>query len=386
MKKILLLVACTIVVSLTAQNPVQSVNHFSLDLLREIHGTENIIVSPYSIYNALGMTEMGSSGITRQEMRKVLHLPDLESAGENMSKLEKTLQKNAGKSVEWNSASTIWLDNSLTLKNSFRDSVYKHFQAKIHTSDFQNQPQETITEINRWVAEKTHDKIPSILNKLNPLERMVLLNAVYFLGSWQEPFEERNTDDDIFHLENSSQVTVPFMQYTKNLRYYEDSQMQAVSLSYKESSFAMLIILPQVESLSNYLNVFDADKFTIITERMSWKKVNLHLPRFKVEYKLNLKDDLKNLGMPTAFSDKADFSGMSRAELNIARVIHRAYIEVNEKGTEAAAATAVVMELKGAAPNFDEPVIFNADQPFMYFIYDRQSSLILFSGLLYDPS
>jgi serpin B len=383
LKNLLLLFSLLACLSLVAQDMADSLNSFAFDTLKLLNTADkNLVFSPYSIYTALAMTVEGAAGETQKEMAATLHHPD----GKVLAKMQEILNQSAGEKLQWQVANALWLHNGFDIKKDFMQTLTLDYKSELHQSDFVREPQQSVKDINSWVSDKTNGKIPAIIQELDPLTRLVILNAVYFLGDWQYPFEKEQTKNDKFFLPSGKPVSVPMMQQTRPFNYYDDDLLQSVLLPYQDSQFALLVVLPRDNDLLSLLNSFDEAWLERITRQGTRSDVNLSLPRFKIDYSRGLNDDLKLMGMPLAFSDNADFSSMSKkTKLKIGQVLHRAFIEVNEKGTEVAAATIVQMEMLSAGPS-KTTVVFKADHPFLFLLLERKTGAVLFSGIVNDPS
>ncbi|MCF7918958.1 MAG: serpin family protein [Candidatus Cloacimonetes bacterium] len=381
MTKILfLLIALITLALLPAQETSTAISDFSFRLLQQLETEENLVFSPYSIYTALAMTSEGAAGDTQKQMAAILQNPQ----STDLAKLQLSLSQNTGKYLQWQVANSLWLEQDFKVEKKFLKILQREYLAEIQRADFIRQPQQSLQMINNWVSDNTQGKIPAILNELDPLTRLVLINAVYFLGDWEYPFRAEVSHDDDFHTSQTT-VSVPFMQQTHTFYYYDDAFLQAVMLPYKDSDFAMLLILPREKGISELLNGFDVNFFDRIRNSQENQRVDLSLPRFQLDYKRELSADLSILGMPLAFAPQADFSRISKKHsLMIDKVMHRAFIVVNEKGTEAAAATAVSINLTSAGPP-KTPIIFKADHPFLFLLLEKQTGTILFTGCVNDP-
>jgi serpin B len=243
-------------------------------------------------------------------------------------------------------------------------------------------------EINVWVEQKTNDKIKNLLGPgdLTSLTRLVLVKAIYFYGDWDNPFEKSASKPYEFNLADGTKITVPFMNRQDHYKYYEDSKIQAIEITYKDNKASMVIFLPAKQiPITDFEKVFDYQYYIEVVGSFKDSDVQLAVPKFRSTFKLNLNSILSEMGMPMAFSDNADFSGMTgKRDLYISEVIHQAFINVDEKGTEAAAATAGIMKIT-SAPNPAELKIFVADHPFIFCIKDNSSGTILFMGKVMDP-
>jgi serpin B len=252
--------------------------------------------------------------------------------------------------------------------------------------DFENAPEASRVTINDWVSEQTEDRIEDLIPQgvIDALTRLVLTNAIYFNAAWDNPFEPGLTADGTFHLLDGGKVSVPMMRQTKSLGYARDEGVQAVELPYDGQELSMVVLLPDAGEFEAFENTLDAGRVDAIVKDISYRQIALSLPRFEVESDFSLVDALTAMGMPDAFTGAADFSGMTGSrDLFIAEVVHKAFVSVDEAGTEAAAATAVVME-KMAMP--EEPVEVTVDRPFVFLIRDLETGVVLFVGRVVDPS
>jgi serpin B len=248
--------------------------------------------------------------------------------------------------------------------------------------DFEGSPEPSRVAINDWVAARTEDHIQDLLPpmSISSLTRLVLANAIYFKAAWNEPFDEKNTQDGVFHRLDGNAATVPMMNQVATLQYAADTGWQAVAIPYEAEELAMVVIVP--EDFPTFEGSFDAARLSAMLDALSEHQVTLALPKFGFESSFSLADALKQLGMVEAFTDAADLSGMNPSEaLYISDVFHEAFIDVNEAGTEAAAATAVVVNTTSAPPS----ATLSVDRPFLFFIIDRPTGAVLFLGRVLDP-
>ncbi|HKS35838.1 MAG TPA: serpin family protein, partial [Verrucomicrobiae bacterium] len=256
--------------------------------------------------------------------------------------------------------------------------------------DFITEAEAAQGEINRWVAQKTKDKIRNILppGSLTDLTRLVLANAVYFKGAWAKPYDKAETSSQPFHVSTARRTDVPLMHHFDNVGYMEDADLQAAELPYKGGILSMVIVLPrQADACGHLESRLTPALLSRSLSQMKQQKVEIFLPRFKLESSFILNDSLARMGMPDAFGRKSDFSGMDGTRvLYISSVFHKAWGEVNEEGTEAAAATAAVVAARAEMKPPPPPPVFRADHPFVFFIRDTRSGSILFLGRLTDPS
>jgi serpin B len=355
-------------------------------------GNDNIFFSPFSISAALGMTYAGAEGETADEMAHVLHfvLPmetTCRAFGSLMERLSSGDVQDAQSGEPFTLAITngLWVQDGFSLLSDFVARAESNFDAAVRNLDFRGDLEGSRTTINDWVAEKTAERILNLLPQgvINPDTRVVLTNAVYFKANWQSPFEESLTRDGSFSLEDRSSVTVPMMQQTEFFKYVSAEGCSAIEMDYFGGTASMLILLPD-GSLEDFEENLDADFINNIRVRMTSQNVALSMPRFEFTRSMSLNQMLIDMGMPTPFSTEADFSGFTGApDLFISAVVHKAFVKVDESGTEAAAATAVVMAIQCIPPT---PVEMNIDHPFLFLIMDKQTGSILFMGRVMDPS
>jgi serpin B len=354
--------------------------------LREEKG--NVFCSPFSIAAALAMTARGAANETLTQMSKTLHMRLAhEQTHANFAALIKSLTTFDRKDApRLDIANAIWAQADYKFKADFIKDMTTYYQAGLQTVDFGN-AEAARKKINAWVEKQTRDKIKELFAPgiIDSTTRMVLANAIYFKGTWLEQFEKESTRDESFY--TPSEIKVPMMHQNERFQYAEADDWQAVQMMYRGGSLVMLVMLPRErEGLAALESKLSADMFKDVTGKLHGQKVRLSLPKFKSESAFKLKPTLEAMGMTDAFSaDKADFSRMTEQDrLCIQAVVHKAIIEVNEEGTEAAAATGVGMAL-AAAPIADEPKIMNCDHPFLYFIRDTKTGTVLFMGRLTDP-
>jgi serpin B len=367
---------------------IQGNNDFAVSLYRQLGGEANLFFSPYSIGSALAMTYAGARGQTADEMRQVLGLPpSLEGTLAGFGGLNGRLNAGAAgkdRPYEMAVANAIWGQETYPFHADFEQLLEKQFKADLRSADFVNAAEAARLEINGWVEQQTRERIKDLIaaGVLDEWTRMVLVNAIYFKGRWQEQFKPEATREKEFFTADGA-VQVPTMHMDKELSFFEDDRLQALQLPYVGEDLAMLIFLPRErDGLRDLEQSLSGAMIAEAAARLRQQQVDVALPRFKMETEFELSKALAGLGMPTAFTEKADFSGISTAEhLFISAVIHKAFVEVNEEGTEAAAATGVVVRAT-AAPMAKT---FHADHPFVFVIRDTKSGAILFMGRVADP-
>lgn len=372
-----------------------AVNAFGLDLYRAAGGSaDNLVVSPASIALALAMARAGARGRTASEMDAVMHDAASDAHAAWLNALDAALSSRNGRfrdaagdeqEVVLRIANAPFAQRELPLEDAYLEALATRFGAGLRLVDYIAATEDARLAINGWVADQTEDRIPELLvpGVLTPMTRLTLVNAIYLKAAWRTPFVEEMTAPGPFTRLDGSTIDVPMMHLADPLAYAEGDGWRAVELPYVGDELAMTIIVP--DELPTFEAGLDTDAFDAIIAALAERTVRLSLPRFGTESKLSLADALRALGMPLAFDGgMADFSGITTAEqLFIAEVIHQANIDVDEKGTEAAAATAVVMDL-GSGPG--EPIELTVDRPFMFALRDTQTGAIVFLGRVTDPS
>ncbi|NEQ41269.1 MAG: serpin family protein [Okeania sp. SIO3I5] len=366
---------------------VSANNQFAFQLFSEIHksqSNENIFISPSSIAIALSMTYNGASGKTQEAMAKTLNFQGMSLEEVNQANKElATLLDSLNPEIELDIGNSIWAKKGISFDPSFLQRNQYFYQSKVSEIDFDH-PQ-TPDIINNWVKDCTEGKIDQIIDKLEPDSVMVLLNAIYFKADWEQEFSEKSTKELPFYLLNGRQKKHPIMFQSSEHLYYEDEDFQAVSLPYGEGRVSMYIFLPAKQvGLENFYQILNARNWQNWMLEFEYHKVNLGLPKFKTEYEVTLNNVLKSLGMEIAFDKRAaDFSGMrpTPPELYIDEVKHKTFVEVNEKGTEAAATTSITMGTRSAKIVVDMLV----NRPFFFAIRDNDSGTILFMGEITNP-
>jgi serpin B len=372
---------------------------FAFDLyqrLAEQQEGENLFYSPYSISLALAMTYAGARGDTGDQMAHALRftLPDerlhpafnaldleLEHRGEGT-------QAEGEQAFRLNIVNAIWgQEESYTFLEAFVDTLAANYSAGLRVVDFARAPEESRGIINDWVSQQTEGRIEDLIpeGSVDRLTRLVLTNAVYFNAAWAHPFQEGATEKGAFTLLDGSQVVVPMMRLAESLGYAEDDDYQAVELPYEGREMSMVIVLPERDRFEDFESSLDGDRVQGIVRELTNRRVALKMPLFEFDSRLELRQALGELGMPAAFSSGADFSGMTGTkDLFISDVLHKAFVSVDEEGTEAAAATAVTI-VEGEQRPADS-VTVQVDHPFILLIRDIDTGTVLFVGRVLDPS
>jgi serpin B len=369
---------------------IQANHAFALDLYSHLRsGDGNIIVSPYSVQTALAMTLAGAGGATAVDMTKTLELSVIgaDQLHAALGGFVQRYQANAAQAgYELHVANALWVEQGYPLLPGYLEVVQHDYAASLSNLDF-SMPVQAAGTINDWVARQTADKIRDLIpaSALGSGTRLVLTNAVYFKGDWETPFQARLTSSRPWNGPKGSSTT-PTMRRRGIFAYAEDDSVQALEMPYKGDALAMLILLPKkADGLSDVERSLDARRLDDLTGRLSQTEVAVSMPKFTMDSRFDLADPLKAMGMASAFSTSADFSGIDgRRDLRISDVIHRGFIDVDETGTTAAGATGMIMV--GSAMRAGEPVVFNADHPFLFFIVDARAGTILFMGRVEEPA
>jgi serpin B len=374
----------------------RSSNAFGLDLygkVREAPG--NVALSPASISIALTMTWAGARGDTANEMKKVLRL---EGSTDEVAKAAgqlATYLQDPSRPLTLRMANRLFGEKSFTFEQAYLAETKSAFGAPLEPVDFKGAADQARQQINGWVATQTEQRIKELVppNGVGADTRLVLVNAIYFLASWREPFDEKNTKPAKFNLSKTQQKELPTMSRTGMFRTVAADGAKLLELPYKDEGMALTIVMPDdVEGLSGLEKALTADKLAKWTDALAVENLRVALPKFELsaEQAMSLGATLRALGMSAAFErDKADFTGIASPpkkadRLSIAEVFHKAFVKIDEKGTEAAAATAVVAVSGAGVP--PAPRDFAVDRPFLFFVRERISGMILFMGRVADPA
>lgn len=362
-------------------------NAFGFNLLRQLAAKNkgaNVLISPYSISTALGMIYNGSAGTTRQEMAQTLGVQGLTLPAFDASESAlRTSLLHPGPGVQLTIANALWARQGVSFNQDFLHTTHASFGAETHTLDFS--APNAVPTINAWVKANTKGKIPTLIGRLDPSAVMVLLNAIYFKGQWQNPFDPKVTKPGDFHLNSSDSKTVPLMTQSGHFNYWHGTNFAALALPYGQGRLSMIVLLPDAGvPVSNLLNNLDSAHWNEWLNQMSSREGTVKLPRFKMDFSATLNDPLQALGIKSAFTASADFSGMRpQHDVFISQVVHKALMEVNEEGTVATAVTGITVGAT-AAP-VDPPFEFTANRPFITTIVDNQTGSVLFTGVVADP-
>ena len=368
---------------------------FATDLYGELaQGNDNVFFSPYSVSAALSMTYAGAKTGTAAAMKGTLHLPSgdvhkaWKSLAAELAKRNDVSGASEGDAFQLSMANALFGEKTQSFKSTFTGTVKANYGAGLELADFLHKADAERQRINGWVETETHDKIKNLLPQgiITADTKLVLVNAIYFKASWDKAFKTANTSKEKFTTKSGAKVDADMMYETEHLDYAAGSDYEAVAVPYLGKDVELLAIAPKAGKFASFESSFDAQKLNEIRQGMASARVNLGLPKFKIAgASVKLKDALGKLGMGVAFSDDADLSGITgKSDTKIADVVHKAFIGVDEKGTEAAAATTVVIVAKSAMPK--PPVNLTLDRPFIFAIRDIPTGTILFLGRVTDPS
>lgn len=363
-------------------------NLFGFRLITELSSEdprENVVVSPFSVATALQMTLNGAEGETRAEMEKTLQLTGLADVNPSAARLRQTLLR-AEPNVRLKVANALWTHRRFPVRKGFLQTNQRYFAARVTSIDFAHPG--AVAAINRWVSENTNGLIRQILTQLDPAEVMLIVNAVYFKGSWQTAFDASLTDDGDFHLGDGNTRRVRMMHQEGRYEYCEDSLLQAVRLPYGDGRLAMYVLLPSPRSTPDRIMYeMSLGRWETLLASFQERRGEIALPRFRIEYGRSLVKPLRALGMNRAFEPgDADFSRIAgkQGDIFVGDVLHKTFLEVNEEGTEAAAVTAVRM-LATAIPRPEDKFTMVVDRPFLVVITENPTGACLFAGIIRNP-
>ena len=356
----------------------------------------NLFYSPYSISSALAMTYAGAEGGTAEEMASVLRfMLDQENLHPAFNALDQKLDSLAelevpegqGDPFQLNISNAIWGQQDFHFEGDFLDLLAENYGAGLRLLDYISQPEESRLAINQWVSDETKEKIQDLIpqGSITPDTRLVLSNAIYFKATWLEPFEKNLTEEGKFYGLGGEEILAQMMRSgsNANFQYFKDDGYQAVELPYIGNQVSMLVVVPDQGRFEEFESRFSSEELTRILDGLSYSPVVLTFPKFEFETEISLANTLSNMGMPTAFSDAADFSGMTGSkDLFISNVFHKAFVSVDEEGTEAAAATAVEMSLTSMP---ESPIELTVDRPFLFLIREHETGTVLFMGRIVNP-
>jgi len=377
-------------VSAETRQLIDSDNHFGLELFRTISAEQdpsaNTMISPVSVSLALAMTYNGAEGDTKAAMEEALQLTGLSCQEINASYqalIEALLTVDPKVTMEI--ANSIWYRQEFSVEQDFLDVNREYYDAEVNALDFNSS--EAPSVINNWVSDRTNGKITKIIEQIDPLTMMYLINAIYFNGKWKFQFDEDKTSSQPFYMADGREIQTDMMQKEATLNYMRNDLFRAVEMPYGRGNYTMVCMLPNEElKVEDVVGEMNAENWNQWMQAMDSAGVQVHLPRFKFEYEKKLNELLQAMGMEEAFDPgRSDFSGINpdRDDLHISEVMHKTFIEVDEKGTEAAAVTSVTMSTTSADPG--GPVVVKFDKPFVFAIREVTTGTIVFVGKVVEP-
>ncbi|MGE4554987.1 MAG: serpin family protein [Candidatus Paceibacterota bacterium] len=376
------------------KNLVETNNQFALDYYQQLRreNEENIFFSPLSISSAFLMTYEGAKGETAKQIQSVFYFPeDSNLRRQEFSSIFKEINKK-DKKYQLSIANALWIQKDYPIANDFLTVVQNYYQGKAQNLDFIRDPEDSRVTINNWVENQTNNKIKNLIPQglIDNLTRLVLTNAIYFKGEWVKQFDKNLTQEEDFTTDEGKIVQVPMMRRLDKeaiFPYWENKDLQILEMPYSGNDLSMLILLPKNNDLSKLEDLLTLKNISEWKKNLEEQQVEVYIPKFKFETKYFMKEDLEKMGMSLPFSDQADFSGITSYELlKIDQAIHQAFIEVNEEGTEAAAATAIGIVATGISPETPKIPVFRVDHPFIFLIQHKNSGAILFIGRVANPN
>lgn len=378
-----------------ADSPADSAFHaVGPALMRAVGGgrPENLVLSPYSVQMAMAMVAVGAAGETERELVAALRLPEDRVERDRLIRRHNARLREISQAghVTLESACRFWAQRGYSFQSAYLEAVRSIFDAAPALADFIANTEGARLQINGWVSDTTRRRIPELLPHgiLDAATRLVLVNAVYFYGTWNRPFPADNTRPVPFHCADGREVRMPMMEEEfDDLRYTEEPGLQVCELPYRGGDVAMTLLLPAAGGLAELEGRIERTGLAALRSNLARRTVRVILPRFKIETQAALNDPLRTLGVKKLFEPGgADLSGINgQKDLFVSHVVHKAVIEVHEKGTEAAAATAVAIALTAAPVEPPPPVVFRADRPFLFALVDARTGLPLFLGRFAAP-
>ncbi len=367
-------------------------NQFAIAMYRQINGQtgqadDNVFFSPYSLSTAMAMLYAAAEGETKAQIQKTFYYPSMDILNPNSAALYNQFNK-PNPDYKLATVNDLWMQQGLTPTKSYVDTVQRYYGGQVTNLDFEGSPDPSRLIINKKIAQHTNQLIPELLPKgsIKPITVAVLTNAVYFKGDWEMPFNVQSTSEQPFYNHIGTSPNIKLMQLQENFGYIEDKQVQVVQLPYKGNDLSMLVILPKSKdkaAMQQLVRDLSADKIKEWNKDLVTQEVNVHLPKFRLEASYQMKNLLTDMGMPRAFQKGAGFNLFDDSPpIKIDDVYHKAVVIVDEKGSEAAAATGIVADATAASA---PPPVFKADHPFIFMIKDNKTDAILFLGQVNKP-
>ena len=375
-----------------ARPVIEANNQFALEFyanLKDKEEGENIFFSPYSISTAIAMMYEGALNKTAEEIQSVFHFPNDQSLRRASFEVVQSYLNRQGMPYELSAANALWVEKEFDLQSAFKTALTKFYKGEAFAADFKMASERERQRINAWVEDKTKEKIKDLLpqGSVNSLTRLVLTNAIYFKGKWENQFKKDQTRDEDFWLNENQTTEVPMMWKSGDFNYAQTEELQILEIPYEAGELSMLILLPKgkrAEDLRSLEESLTIDNLNFWRESLRGHEMDeVFIPKFTFERSYQLKKNLEAMGMPLAFNrGGADFSGINKEEtLYVDDIYHKAFVEVNEEGTEAAAATGIEFETVSLRPQ----AFFKADHPFIFLIQERTTGYILFMGKVANP-
>jgi len=365
---------------------INNINQLSFKIYDKIDKeTDNVIFSGYSISNALSIIYAGAKEKTALEFENVLQ----NSNKQNIHKYYKLINEDLSlnREVELLTANALWLQKSYKYKKEYEDIIKKNYNSEINKANFNNQKgrKKAKEEINLWVKEKTKDNITDFIkaNMLSESSVLIIINAIYFNSLWSKAFLKEKTKKNNFYTTNGDSIKTNFLNNNLSINYYEDKNAKVIEIPYKNNKASIVLMLPH-NNYSKFINEVDINYYKQALSNFKKRTVDLSIPKFKLEANYNLSDIFKKMGLKLAFKGKANFLGITgKKDIHISKIIHKSVIEISEKGTEASSSTAILTTRSAEISNKAKK--FNANHPFVFFIKDNSTNLILFTGVMNNP-
>lgn len=369
-----------------------TLNAFAFSIYKSIDaGTKNIFISPYSISSALALAYFGAKEKTALQFKNILGWDqDISAFGKKFSQLNTKLTTDSSKKINlFSVANSLWLEESMSFSDEYLNNTRNYLKTEVKKLDFKNETENCRETINSWVEDKTNKKIQDFIPEgiLKPDTRLILTNAVYYFAKWKKEFDRKKTANSDFYITPSRKINTSFMNdFEGSYRYFEDNNIKAIEIPYKNDKYSAVFILPiETGDFLKAWDYIDIDSFQNIIRSMHNMRVDVSIPKFKISSFFRLKEVFLKLGLTELFSPNADFSGMTGGKnLYLDEAIHKTFVEVNEEGTEAAAATGIFMRETAISPEYIKK--FVANHPFIFIIKENQTQTVLFIGQVFNPA
>ena len=360
----------------------RAINRFAINLYLNISEKENIFFSPYSIFSAFALLYEGARGDTARELEKVFFFPNDQTVRRpNFARIYNLINNNS-RYFDLHTANALWIQKNYPILQDYLQVIETYYGGEAFNVDFSGATEQTRELINEWIEHQTNYTIKDFFppNSIDPLTRLVLTNAIYFKGIWLKQFDENETTEDIFWIDNDTTVKIQMMKVYDFFNYTETDDLQIIELPYKGKRICMLVLLPKrnIEQIEDNLTINSLNSWV---ENLTEQRIEVYLPKINLSTEYSLKEILESMGLHSIFCPgEADFSGIDGTKnLFVDEAIHKAFIKIDEKGTEASAATGIIMPIS-------LPTIFRADHPFIFLILDKETDIILFMGKIVNPA